>query len=255
MKPPTPSDRLAARERPTYKAARMYQNWRNLLFLHWEYDVEAIQSTLPEGLRVDTFAGKAYLGIVPFFMQDVHPRFFPTIPGLSDFQEVNVRTYVSDHRGIPGVWFYSLDANQWLAVQAARMIFYLPYFYAKMQREINLETGEIIYLSHRSGVEPSLTTHFRYRPILRNAIQRAEPETLEFFLIERYILFAYVNWSKRLFRARVHHDPYPLVNVEAHHSDKNLFNLDGLAKPTGTYDHAIMSPGVDVEVFGLELVT
>ncbi len=156
----------------------MYQNWRNLLFLHWEYDVEAIQSTLPEGLRVDTFAGKAYLGIVPFFMEDVHPRFFPTIPGLSDFQEVNVRTYVSDHRGIPGVWFYSLDANQWLA-----------------------------------------------------------------------------NWSKRLFRARVHHDPYPLVNVEAHHSDKNLFNLDGLAKPTGTYDHAIMSPGVDVEVFGLEPVT
>ena len=255
MKPPTPSDRLAVRERPTYKAALMYQNWRNLLFLHWEYDVEAIQRTLPEGLRVDTFAGKAYIGVVPFFMQDVQPRFFPTIPGFSDFQELNVRTYVYDYRGIPGIWFYSLDANQWLAVQAARMIFYLPYFYAKMHREINPQTGEIIYLSHRSGIEPSLITLFRYRPTLGNAMQRAEPETLEFFLIERYVLFAYSNWSKRLFRAKVYHDPYPLVNVEADHRDKNMFSLDGLSKPTGPYDHAVMSPGVDVEVFGLEAVT
>jgi uncharacterized protein len=254
MKPPTPSDRLAVRERPTSKAALMYQNWRNLLFLHWEYGVEAIQRTLPEGLRVDTFGGKAYIGVVPFFMQDVHPRFFPTIPGLSDFQELNVRTYVYDDRGIPGIWFYSLDANQWLAVQAARMLFYLPYFYAKMQRELNSETGEISYFSRRSGVEPSLRTHFRYRPVLRYATERAEPETLEFFLVERYVLFAYSDSSKRLFSARVHHDPYPLVKVEADHSDKNMFSLDGLATPTGSYDHAIMSPGVDVEVFGLEPV-
>jgi len=233
----------------------MYQSWRNLLFLHWEYEVEAIQHTLPEGLQVDTFAGKAYIGLVPFFMQAVHPRYFPTIPGLSDFQELNVRTYVYDHRGVPGIWFYSLDANQWLAVQAARMIFYLPYFYAKMHAKINLDTGEINYLSQRSSVEASLTTHFRYRPIVGNAIQRAEPETLEFFLIERYVLFAYSNWSKRVFRASVHHAPYPLVNVEADHSDKNMFILDGLSKPTGSYDHAIMSPGVDVEVFALEPVT
>src|SRR6266496_5134461 len=119
MKPPTLSDRLVVRDRPTYRSPLIYQNWRSLLFLHWEYNVEAIQNTLPEGLRVDTFAGKAYIGIVAFFMQDVHPRFLPTLPGLSHFQELNVRTYVYDDRGVPGVWFYSLDANQWLAVQAA----------------------------------------------------------------------------------------------------------------------------------------
>jgi uncharacterized protein YqjF (DUF2071 family) len=232
----------------------MYQNWRNLLFLHWEYDVEAIQNTLPEGLRVDTFAGKAYIGIVPFFMQDVRPHFFITIPGLSDFQELNVRTYVYDDRSIPGVWFYSLDANQWLAVQAARMLFSLPYFYAHMHKEVNRETTEIVYSSRRYGVDRSLTTHFRYRPILERSIQIAEPETLEFFLIERYILFTYSNWSKKLFRARVHHAPYPLIDVEVDHNDRNMFSLDGLSRPSGTYDHAIMSPGVDVAVFGVEPV-
>jgi uncharacterized protein YqjF (DUF2071 family) len=255
MQPPTPTDRLAVRERPKARTPILYQKWRSLLFLHWQYNVEAVQHTLPEGLHVDTFAGKAYLGIVPFFMEDVRPRLFPSIPGLSNFQELNVRTYVYDDRGTPGIWFYSLDANQWLAVQVARTIFRLPYFHAKMHKEINQETNEIMYWSQRSGADPLLITHFKYRPLLKTAVRRAEPLTLEFFLIERYILFTYSNWSRRLFTARVHHVPYPLINVEVDHRDKNMFSLDGLTKPNGPYDHAIMSPGVDVEVFGLEAVT
>ena len=71
----------------------MYQQWRDLLFLHWAYPVAAIQATLPDGLFVDTFGGRAYLGIVPFFMQKIRPRFLPAVPGISDFMELNVRTY------------------------------------------------------------------------------------------------------------------------------------------------------------------
>jgi uncharacterized protein YqjF (DUF2071 family) len=250
MDQPTSSKRLEVRERPTHRNPIMYQKWRNLLFLHWEYDREAIQRTLPEGLQVDTFAGKAYIGIIPFFMKDVRPRFFPTLPGLSDFQELNVRTYVYDHQGIPGIWFYSLDANQWLAVQVARWSFNLPYFYATMQAEIHPDTKEISYSSHRSGSHTSLKTYFRYRPI--SSRHPAEPETLEFFLIERYVLFAYSNRQKKLFRGRVHHVPYPLVEVEVGQSDKNLFTLNGLSKPEGDWNHSLMSPGVDVEVFSLE---
>ncbi|MDP4593007.1 MAG: hydantoinase B/oxoprolinase family protein, partial [Beijerinckiaceae bacterium] len=111
----------------------MFRQWRDLLFLHWEYPVEAIQATLPNGLFVDTFAGKAYLGVVPFFMQKIRPRFLPAVPGISDFMELNLRTYVHDKAGVPGVWFYSLDANQWMAVQIARRFFHLPYEYAKMK--------------------------------------------------------------------------------------------------------------------------
>jgi len=111
----------------------MYQQWRDLLFLHWEYPAAAIQETLPEGLFVDTFGGTAYLGIVPFFMRNSRPRFLPAVPGLSNFMELNLRTYVYDRSGIPGVWFYSLDANQPLAVEIARRIFHLPYRHAKMR--------------------------------------------------------------------------------------------------------------------------
>ncbi len=109
----------------------MFQQWRDLLFLHWEYSAAAIQATLPEGLFVDTFGGKAYLGVVPFFMRNIRPRFLPAVPGISDFMEMNLRTYLHDRAGVPGVWFYSLDANQWLAVKIARRFFHLPYEHAR----------------------------------------------------------------------------------------------------------------------------
>ena len=81
----------------------MYQQWRDLLFLHWEYSAAAIQATLPDGLFVDSFDGKAYLGVVPFFMRNIRPRFLPAVPGISNVMELNLRTYVHDPAGVPGV--------------------------------------------------------------------------------------------------------------------------------------------------------
>ncbi len=121
-KAPDESQRLAARIPPAQKPV-MHQRWTDLLFLHWEYPLEALQSTLPAGLFVDTFRGKAYLGIVPFFMRNIRPRFLPALPGISNFMEMNLRTYVHDRSGVPGVWFYSLEANQRLAVEVARRFF------------------------------------------------------------------------------------------------------------------------------------
>jgi uncharacterized protein len=90
--PRTPGlpQRLAARARPAGRPV-MYQQWRDLLFLHWEYSTAAIQATLPEGLVVDTFGGKAYLGVVPFFMRNIRPCFLPVMPGISNFMEMNLR--------------------------------------------------------------------------------------------------------------------------------------------------------------------
>lgn len=84
--PPNEAQRLAARERPGGSPA-MYHEWRDLLFLHWEYPVAPLQEQLPEGLFVDTYEGRAYLGIVPFFMQNIRPRGFPAVPGLSRFMD------------------------------------------------------------------------------------------------------------------------------------------------------------------------
>ena len=125
---PTNAQRLLLRQRPVGRTVVMKQAWRNLAFLHWRMPVDVVQRTLPPGLTVDTFDGAAYIGLVPFYMRRIRPRFLPPVPGLSWFLEVNVRTYVIDHNGVPGVWFYSLDANQWFAVKIARRFFKLPYF-------------------------------------------------------------------------------------------------------------------------------
>lgn len=243
--PPDEEQRLAARMRPDASPA-MYQQWRDLLFLHWEYPVAKIQATLPEGLNVDTFGGKAYLGIVPFFMRKVRPRFLPTVPGVSDFMELNVRTYVHDGAGVPGVWFYSLDANQWLAVKMARRFFHLPYEHAEMESS-RTETGAIRYRSLRKSRANGTASVFAYAP--DTELPEPAPDSLEFFLIERYRLYTGANGH--LLRGAVFHRPYPLCHAKVTAWDDSLLELDGFTSTGRPPDHSIMSRGVDVTIFPL----
>ncbi|HSU85713.1 MAG TPA: DUF2071 domain-containing protein [Chthoniobacterales bacterium] len=244
---PNKEQRLAVRARPVAPAV-MYQQWRDLLFLHWEYPITAIASTLPRSLYVDTFGGKAYLGIVPFFMRNVRPRFLPAVRGISHFMELNLRTYVYDEAGVPGVWFYSLDANQWLAVEVARRLFGLPYEHARMESKLRA-SGAIEYRSTRRGAAGP--TVFEYA---RGAeLPAASPDSLEFFLIERYRLFAVANG--RLRRGTVFHRHYPLCTAEVSAWDDHLFALDGFAAPGRAPDHIVMSPGVDVTMFPFQQVS
>lgn len=252
MNPPKLPARLALRDKPRHRQPVMVQKWRELLFLHWECDPDEIQQTLPAGLSVDTFDGKAYLGIVPFFMKDVRPRFCPNAPGISNFMETNVRTYVYDERGVAGVWFYSLDANQWLAVKAARTFFKLPYFYARMKAERQKASREIRYSTWRQGAGVELSSRFCYRG--RGPVRNAEPDTLEFFLVERYVLFAYDQDRATLSTGQVYHRPYPIFEADVPEWDVNLIELDGLTAPGRPPDHILMSPGVDVDIFALERI-
>ena len=226
----------------------MYQQWRDLLFLHWEYPAAAIQATLPDGLFVDTFGGKAYLGVVPFFMQKIRPRFLPTVPGISDFMELNLRTYVHDRAGVPGVWFHSLDANQWLAVKIARRFFHLPYQHAQMTA-IRTAEGRIRYASLRMGERPQgAPCEFAYAPGAE--LPPPAPGSLEFFLVERYRLYS--SGPAGLRRGAVAHAPYPLCRADVTAWDERLLTLDGFT-PTGRApDHIVMSRGVDVTVYPLE---
>jgi uncharacterized protein YqjF (DUF2071 family) len=242
--PGVPS-RLAARVPPGGNPV-MYQEWRDLLFLHWEYSATAIQATLPDGLFLDTFGGKAYLGIVAFFMRNIRPRWLPAVPGVSNFLELNLRTYVYDRAGVPGVWFYSLDANQSLAVTIARRFFHLPYHHAKM-KSIRTSTGAIRYESVRRG-DSGRRSLFEYAA--GNAWSEPPPESLEFFLVERYRLYSSAPDGLR--RGAVFHPPYPLCQAEVTAWDDHLLPLNRFT-PTGSPpDHVVMSRGVDVAVFPLE---
>ncbi|MDX1523059.1 MAG: DUF2071 domain-containing protein, partial [Anaerolineae bacterium] len=245
--------RLALRARPQHQGPVIFQSWRELLFLHWEIPPADIQQTLPPGLFVDTFEGKAYLGLVPFFMRDIRPRFFPAVPGISNFLEVNVRTYVYDEHGIPGVWFYSLDANQWLAVLMARTFFKLPYFYARMAAKADPATNHIEYTVWRRGTDRKQASRFNYRGL--GHTYQAEPGSLEFFLVERYILFAYSSRRNRLAVGQVHHQPYAICPADVSKWDHRLFGLGGLPTPQRPPDHLLFSPGVMVDVFALTAPT
>lgn len=244
---PTLEQRLAQREHPRARRA-MYHTWSELLFLHWRFDPTEIQATLPAGLTVDTFDGDAWVGIVPFFMRNIRPVWLPTIPGLSDFQELNLRTYAYDEQGTPGVWFYSLDANCWPAVTGARLMFHLPYYWTRANYELDASSGQVRYHSHRRGTDSALACNFEYEPA--GPQRPAEPGTLEFFLLERYILFA--SGGGRLHSGQVHHPPYEAGEANVARWDANIIELSVLSRPDREPDHVATCRGVDVEVFPLK---
>jgi uncharacterized protein YqjF (DUF2071 family) len=238
---------LIERQVPDRQSPVMFQRWLHLLFLHWPFSPDIIQKTLPQGLEADTFEGHAWIGLVPFFMRAVRPAGFVSIPGVSHFLELNLRTYVRDAWGRPGIWFYSLDANQALAVCLARAAFALPYKFAQMSARIS--DGEIDYCSHRWGSKKSL----RYRYRASEKLGEAAFGSLEFFLIERYRLFALRGST--LFTGQVHHSPYQLRNVAVIEADPELFALDGFETPGEPAAHAIYSERVDVSIYPVELVS
>lgn len=239
---PTLESRLAVRERPD-RAHVMHQRWEQLIFLHWRWDVKEIQQTLPPGLFVDTFEGDAWLAVVPFFMRAVRPRFCPAVPGISDFLEMNVRTYVHDEQGRPGVWFYSLDCNQPLAVWTARTFFHLPYHHARMKAAT--KDGWIDYDCHRHGK----TDGARFRYSIAAQPKAAEPGSLTFFLAERYLLFSRTPHGLRC--GQVHHTPYPLAEAKVENWSLEPLLQAGFTDPRRPPDHIAGSPGVDVLVYPL----
>lgn len=241
---PTPEFRNHLRLAPALPKI-MFQRWEQLLFLHWKMDPAQIQKTLPEGLTVDTYDGHAWVAVVPFFMRGIRPRFLPSVPGISDFLELNLRTYVHDAQGRPGVWFYSLDCHQALAVWIARTFFHLPYQRARMSQSVSPDGG-VTYTSQRLGQDHTAT--FRYR--LSQETREAEPGSLDFFLTERYLLFSQTPSGLRL--GRVHHRPYPLSEVTLDAWDAQLFALNGLPVPATPPDHIIGSAGVDVSIYPLQ---
>lgn len=245
MVEPTIETRIALRNYPKDAIPLMEQNWRDILFLHWEYDPAEIQKTLPKGLHVDLFDKKAYISLSPYLIKDVRVKMMPAIPGLSDLLGMNLRTYVYNEAGIPGVWFYSLDANSFLAVQMANSFYYLPYYYAEMESHVTAN-NEIAFRSQRQG------TGYSVEFLYKSAGQKhfAEPNTLDFFLLERYALYS-KREDGQLNTARVYHTPYPFTKVEVLKWDDTVFEWDRLKRPGRAPDYCHYSPGVDIDVFSL----
>jgi uncharacterized protein YqjF (DUF2071 family) len=232
----------------------LHQNWLNLLFLHWEVPAAELQALLPLRLTADTFEGKAFVALVPFTLSGVRPMMVPPLPWISAFHEINVRTYVHCEGRDPGVWFFSLDASSSIAVAAARAAYHLPYFNADV--DFRVHPGglpSVDFDSHRTdsrGAMPA-DAHLRYRPA-EGPVTHAAPGTLEHFLVERYILYAEDD-RRDLYRARVHHQPYPLQRAEVITLQETLIWASGIKRPEHpAYAH--YASEVNVKVYPLERV-
>jgi uncharacterized protein YqjF (DUF2071 family) len=204
----------------------MAQTWRDLLFAHWAVAPEVLRPRLPRSLELDTFDGRAWIGITPFEVTGLRPRGLPPPPVLSRFPELNVRTYVSAG-GKPGIFFLSLDAASGLAVRAARRAYRLPYFRAVMRLR---RDGEAIRYSSRrtaSDGEPA-RLEAEYRPT--GPPQAARTGSLEYFLAERYCLYT-TDEAGRLLRAEIHHPPWPLQPASAVLVENTMTRPSGIALP------------------------
>ena len=85
---------------------------------------------IPEGLELDIFEKKAYIGTIPFMMTGVRPRLALSVPGISTIPEFNIRTYVRQG-GKAGVFFITLDAQSRVTCLYAPYTYGVPYRYAK----------------------------------------------------------------------------------------------------------------------------
>lgn len=230
--------------------ALMTQKWRDLLFAHWRVDPALIQERLPVGLRVDTWGGAAYLGVVPFRMAEVRVGSLPVVPGFSQFLELNLRTYVVDEAGVPGVWFHTLDADDAIAVAIARTFFHLPYHRAD-QRVDGDHDGTLTFRSRRRAGTERGETIIRWR----SGPQLPPPQVgdLTHFLVERYVL--YTRSRTGLLRGRLTHAPYRVRHAETRIEAAPLFRTQNFAPPLTPPDHVVCCDGTDVTIFGFERVS
>lgn len=205
----------------------MHQNWGKLLFMHWAIDAGLLKPLIPSQLSIDTFDGAAWIGVIPFTMWGVRASFLPTLPGTGSFHELNVRTYVHSE-GVPGVWFFSLDAANNLAVWAARKFYHLPYFNAEMSLGQIRET--IAYASRRID-QRAKPAKFQADWTIGKTLAQSRPESLEFFLTERYCLYSLHHGQ--LYRSRIFHQPWPLRTASLGSHQSTMIESLGIEQPAG----------------------
>jgi uncharacterized protein YqjF (DUF2071 family) len=209
----------------------MTQRWNDLLFVHWPVPASEIAPLLPEGLEPDVFEGSSWLGVVPFWLDRIKVRGVPTIPGMRNFPDLNVRTYVRDERThTPGMYFFSLDATNLLAVVLAHTFFHLPYHWAEMHLDQRSER-EFSFYSRRRLTDESVIFKARYRGLgPTRKLAEGGSGTLEYFLMERSSLYTR-NHAGQAVRANLHHVPWPLEEADAEIERNDLAKAIGIELP------------------------
>lgn len=184
------------------------QVWNDMLFLHYQVSPALLRPYVPQELELDLFEGKPWISIIPFKVTKMRARGLPHFPYLHTYLELNVRTYVK-YKGIPGIYFFSLDADKLLAVLGAQMGLGLPYKKAHMSFQ---QEGDQFYFSSER-IAHNKAYHFDVQYERQRILYEPEPDSLDFWLLERYSMYSF--WGDFIIRGDIHHDQWKVSMVHA----------------------------------------
>ena len=212
---------------------KFYQEWNNAIFLHWEVELSELKTFVPEELEIDLFESKPWVSVVAFTMENIRPKYFPSLPPISNFDEINIRTYVKSNNKT-GVYFLSIEGGKYLSCKIAKSISELPYRFSKMKRTHNQ------YKSHNTKLNDSINIEFAVGKELK------EKTVLNTWLTERYALFQDTDTSINEFE--IHHLEWPLNAIGIETMDLNYPRFDELIRGNPSIAH--YSKGVKVVSWG-----
>lgn len=207
-----------------------YQEWNEVLFFHWKVPAELLRPLLPAGLELDLFENEAWISLVPFTMQKISPAGLPPVAFLSDFHEINLRTYVVTE-GKPGVYFPNIEAQKQLSVWIARNLSGLPYGKATIHR------GKNRYLSENAAKGFHLDVEFDVGGFLPSK------SGTDLWLSERYCL--YLDHGQKLYRYEIHHLEWRIAGMNLKKATIN-YQINGFSFRDRAPDLIRYSPGVKV---------
>lgn len=204
----------------------MRMAWSQALLLHWPFPAKAVRRIVPDELEIDTHDGHAWVSILPYRVRGVRPLMGPSIPWFSSFLQIDVRTYVR-HLGEPGVYFFSLDASNPVAVWLARTVFRLPYFRAEMQLR---RRDESFRFSSTRSHQGARSADFACQWTPREPLAAGDRDDFVNFLTDRGRLFA--PHAGKVLTCSIRHEPWPLRRARVSALDTTLFAAVDLPEPT-----------------------
>lgn len=212
---------------------RFYQEWNRAIFLHWQVELEELRKFVPDELEIDLFEGKPWVSVVAFTMEKIRPRNLPSFPPISDFHEINIRTYIKSNNKT-GVYFLSIEGGTNISCKVAKGMSELPYRYSKIKRKQNQ------YQSYNSEYKDELDIEF---VVGKEVIEKS---SLDLWLTERYALFQ--DTEKSINEFEIHHLEWPINEIELKKAVVNYQRFDMLLK---SEPHKVQySTGVKVLAWG-----
>ena len=178
---------------------KFYQEWNNAIFFHFKVDLEELKKHVPKELEIDLFRGESWVSVVAFTMEKIRPKNIPAFSPISNFHEINIRTYVKKNNKT-GVYFLSIEGGTKLSCKIAKYISDLPYRYSLIERSSK----------HYSSINLKFKDELCFKFEIGKQIE--QKSELDNWLTERYALFQetdnYIN------EYEIHHLPWLVNDVE-----------------------------------------